>query len=37
MNLYFRVKEFYSNYVADVAPYKNNVPEFPRYRSSLNV
>uniref|UniRef100_A0A915IUB9 MHD1 domain-containing protein n=1 Tax=Romanomermis culicivorax TaxID=13658 RepID=A0A915IUB9_ROMCU len=29
MNLYFRVKEFYNNYVMDVTPYKGTIPEFP--------
>uniref|UniRef100_A0A915IIL0 Uncharacterized protein n=1 Tax=Romanomermis culicivorax TaxID=13658 RepID=A0A915IIL0_ROMCU len=31
MNLYFRVKEFYTNYVADVTPYRNAVPDFPSW------
>ncbi|VDD97835.1 unnamed protein product [Enterobius vermicularis] len=31
MNLYFKVKSFYFKYVADLAGYKNSIPEFPSY------
>uniref|UniRef100_A0A183CGB5 Phorbol-ester/DAG-type domain-containing protein n=1 Tax=Globodera pallida TaxID=36090 RepID=A0A183CGB5_GLOPA len=29
MNLYFRVKSFYSKYVAELPQYKESIPEFP--------
>ncbi|KAF2363047.1 Mammalian uncoordinated3 subgroup domain 2 [Trinorchestia longiramus] len=31
MNLHFRVKWLYDNYVKDVPPYKNQVPEYPAW------
>lgn len=31
MNLYFKVKWFYTQYVANIEPYTNQVPEYPMW------